>query len=117
MSANGRRLGQRREANVAARAIDADGNVTDVTLRDLSPTGARIEIPYGASLPRLFILRVSREKTESRVEVVWRRGYEVGLRFVPDVETEAPKAEAPSSAAPSRPRIEDLRKLARTARG
>lgn len=115
MGVTGRRLGNRRETSVAGRVVDKNDCLTDVTVRDLSATGARIEAPFGASLPKTFLFRVPREGLETRAELVWRNGCEAGVRFLSDAD--APSLAPATMIAPAaRPKVADLRKLVRTVR-
>jgi hypothetical protein len=106
----GRRLGERLASRVVARIIDEGGCVTDARILDISLSGARLETLYGASIPSRFTLRALRDGRDHRVEVIWRRGREVGVRFLTN--EPLPKAR-PSTPVPTQPRlsISDLRKL------
>jgi hypothetical protein len=69
--------------------LRADGTVVcECTLRDVSDTGARLKlITDGKQAPDIaqeFILSLSKRGNIFRqCETVWRRGDEIGVRFVP----------------------------------
>jgi len=112
----GRRLGERAKTNCAGKMLDGDGNVTEVTLKDISNSGARFEAPYGASIPRRFFLRIGAETAERPVELVRRNGAEAAVRFVaPDLPVAEP-APVIAVAPTTRVSLADLRKLAQTAK-
>jgi hypothetical protein len=112
----GRRLGKRDPVLIHARIIDRAGYVTDVWLRDLSSTGARLETPPFVDIPKRFTLRYFlNEKREAEAEVVWWRGVDIGARFVTGEESiKSPKPDA----VPTRRKMSlaELRGLTRGAR-
>ncbi len=113
----GRRLGDRTPTRMAAKIIDDAGCVTNVSLRDISPSGARIETGYGAVIPRRFVLRLARDGRDCRVELVWRNGVEAGVRFIrEDAPVAAPPPRPVAVAPAARVSLADLRKLAMTAK-
>ncbi len=113
----GRRLGGRARVQAPARLVDEDGCITNVTVRDISMSGARIETPFGTIFPKTFYLRMGREHGDRRAELVWKTRIEAGVRFLPD---DIKIAEAPPpmvEAAPARRvPMADLRKLAMSAK-
>lgn len=54
----------------------------DCTIRDMSETGARIEVATGTMLPKKFTLMVLRDGTAHEAEVKWCRPKQMGLYFV-----------------------------------
>ena len=113
----GRRLGDRVSMRAAAQIVDASGCITEIELKDISPTGAQIETTYAAAIPRRFHLRVPRRNIEQEVEVVWRNGTTAGVRFLLEDETKSPGIHAPPPTAPQkRVSLTDLRKLGAKAR-
>lgn len=50
-------------------------------VRDLSTTGAAIQIEDQAGIPEQFILFVSEDGLRLSCRVVWRRGYRIGVTF------------------------------------
>lgn len=108
----GRRLGDRIQARTRGRIVDAAGCVTDIWIVDQSSTGVRIEAPLGVSIDRKFnLLMGSREVV---AEIVWRRGFELGARFVGADEGAANAR--PEPAAVKKLSLDQLRGLARPGR-
>jgi PilZ domain-containing protein len=63
--------------------IDYGGDKTPCTIRDLSVTGAAIELSdLSAILPEAFTLVVPEDKLKLPCRVVWRSGYRMGVTFV-----------------------------------
>ena len=103
---NGRRLGFRAPTSARARVYDDAGRSVEVLLKDLSAHGARLAAAAEASIPRKFLMRFG--EYEARGEVVWRKGGEIGVRFIVPGEEEGrvrPRVAAPVKKTP----IEDLR--------
>ena len=61
--------------------INPPSGTLDVKIRDLSETGAKLEIPAGTSLPERFALIIVADGTVTPTEVMWRRGDLVGVHF------------------------------------
>ncbi|MGF1651615.1 MAG: PilZ domain-containing protein [Hyphomicrobiaceae bacterium] len=55
------------------------------TVRDMSETGCRVEVPETIGIPSEFSLRVDLDAVEVDCAVVWRRPALLGCRFVSDV--------------------------------
>ena len=94
-----RRLGSRTALNKQGKIVDANGHLTDVIIRDVSSTGARLETAFGAVIPERFDLRFGRDGGEKSVEVVWRDKTGVGVRYVNVAESEdwiVPKVALPA---------------------
>ena len=112
----GRRLGERVVKDSNGRVINAGGYVTEVKVRDISATGARIEVAIADVIPQRFYFYASRHAPEQAAELVWRKGREIGLRFVNWNEIPAaapapvPVAIAPANKIP----LADLRRPALT---
>jgi len=101
----------------SAQIVDAAGYITEIELKDLSSTGARIETAYATPIPRRFCLRVPRRNLEQQVEVVWRDGTTAGVRFLsPDEIKPAAAPVAAMSQPQTRVSLTDLRKLGAKAR-
>ena len=60
-------------------------------VRDVSETGARLQVQSGAGVPDTFELIVELDGLEAHVEVVWRRPTEVGVRFLAAPTLSAPR--------------------------
>lgn len=55
--------------------------VIDCTVRDLSLTGAAIEVPSQAEIPEIFTLVMPDDGLHLPCHVVWRREYRIGVTF------------------------------------
>ncbi len=111
---NGRRLGVRTPTQTRARVYDSGGRSVEVSIRDLSPNGARLMVAAETAIPRQFVIRFG--EYEARGEVVWRKGADMGIRFVTPNENEGRvRPRAPDLA--KKPTIEELRTAARPRRG
>ena len=111
---NGRRLGVRTPTQTRARVYDSGGRSVEVSIRDLSPNGARLMVAAETAIPRQFVIRFG--EYEARGEVVWRKGADMGIRFVAQDENEGrvrPRAPEPAK----KPTIEELRTAVRPRRG
>ena len=65
-----------------AAHIDYGGDKTPCTIRDLSVTGAAIEVTdLSALIPEAFTLVVPEDKLKLPCRVVWRTGYKLGVTF------------------------------------
>ncbi len=112
--ANGRRLGLRTPTQSRGRVYDSGGRGVEVAIRDLSATGARLLVAAETAIPRQFLIRFG--EYEARGEVVWRKGADVGVRFVQPDENEGrvrPRPPEPTK----KPSIDELRTAARPRRG
>jgi PilZ domain-containing protein len=73
----------RRRVLKAGIAASNDRHLTVAcTVRDVSTTGARLRAEGSLSLPDHFELIIELDGLEANCEVVWRRGSEVGVRFL-----------------------------------
>ena len=62
--------------------IDYGGDKTPCTIRDLSVTGAALELfDLSATIPEAFTLVVPEDKLTLPCRVVWRNGYRMGVAF------------------------------------
>jgi hypothetical protein len=113
---SGRRLGDRTATRMGAQMIDDAGCVTKIAIKDISPTGARIEIEFSARIPKRFILRAVRDRREFQAELVWRNGGEAGIRFVTEDAPLLKPTPAPTPAPVARLSMAELRKLAFSAK-
>jgi len=111
---NGRRLGVRTPTQTRARVYDSGGRSVEVSIRDLSPNGARLMVAAETAIPRQFVIRFG--EYEARGEVVWRKGADMGIRFITPNENEGRvRPRAPDLA--KKPTIDELRTAARPRRG
>jgi hypothetical protein len=61
--------------------IECDGEKISCTIRDLSITGAALEISDNRQIPATFTLFVPDDGLKLPCNVVWRRGFQVGVAF------------------------------------
>jgi hypothetical protein len=78
-----RRASRRKKSLLAGKIVYESGARTcDCTIRDISETGARVEIPVGQILPKnLFLIEV-RGGLAYDCEVKWRTPSAIGLQFL-----------------------------------
>lgn len=98
----------KRKSSATPAKILFDGITTpfECTLRDVSSTGAQIEMtrtklnPEGSSqsLPHLFTLIMPLDRTAVECQSMWRRGSKVGAKFVGMVRQYAPAKPTPTRA-------------------
>ena len=55
--------------------------VIDCTIRNLSATGARLQVPTSVAIPDRFEFAETAAGTKRPATVVWRRGALMGIRF------------------------------------
>jgi hypothetical protein len=67
---------------LAGKIILNDGwSVVDCVVRNLSDTGACLELPSVAGLPDRFGLKVEQGALAAKCRVVWKRGGRIGVAF------------------------------------
>ena len=64
-----------------AGTIDLGGGAMDCTVRNLSGTGAALEVTDQAGIPERFTLVVSADGARLACHVVWRKGRRIGVAF------------------------------------
>ncbi len=77
-----RRLAPRLSAMRDGQAFRPDGLAAPVLIIDLSDGGARLRLRGGQALPDAFVLADPATWTAHRVQVIWRRDAEVGVRLL-----------------------------------
>jgi hypothetical protein len=75
-----RRLGDRTAMRARGTILGDNNTVTDVYVLDQSISGVRLELPVGVALTRKFRIRIGELETDA--EMVWRNGFQTGVRFV-----------------------------------
>jgi len=81
--AGGKRRSTRRRAFFSGRIVRCDDlRASDCMIRDISETGALIEIKQSEVVPEKFFLLGSRTESAFEAELVWRKGNLAGLRFL-----------------------------------
>jgi hypothetical protein len=61
--------------------IDHGGDKIGCIIRDISATGAALEISDLLRVPSEFILIVPEDRLKLRCRVVWRKEYRIGVAF------------------------------------
>ncbi len=74
------RISSRYRASKAATIESGDGAI-DCKVRDLSLTGAALEVSNQTGIPAKFTLVVAGDGLHLLCHVVWRRGYWMGVAF------------------------------------
>jgi hypothetical protein len=79
-----RRKHRRIEVSQAVTLLRRDGSlIADCMLRNISVGGARLQFEMRVDLPRELSLRMPRGgKVHRHCEVVWRAGFDMGVKFV-----------------------------------
>ncbi len=98
-----RRSSIRRQINVAGRILtDKRRTPLECTVRDLSDSGARIDVREEALLPYEFELEVPDMNLMVRSRVAWANGKGYGLMFIgaPQVAQDRPSLDEPTENAP-----------------
>jgi len=68
----------------SGKIVFAGGSFSvDCTIRNMSDTGARLQIPTTVAIPDRFILFDVHVDTRRQATVVWRKGDQIGVRFDP----------------------------------
>jgi len=70
-----------RQRTFKGGTISLAGGSLDCTIRNLSDTGAMLELPEPVITPDTFILIIKPELLTRCCEVAWRIGSRVGVRF------------------------------------
>lgn len=75
------RIAPRHRVSKAAQ-IDYGGDKTPCTVRDLSVTGAALELSdLSVAIPEAFTLVLPEDKLKLPCRVVWRKAYRMGVTF------------------------------------
>jgi hypothetical protein len=85
MSFNERRLGERVHIQLDGQLILSNGRAVDITILDLSSSGARFQTPANARLPTEFVtLRLPPDNREARAIFVRYFAKTASVRFMDD---------------------------------
>jgi len=57
------------------------GGAIDCTIRNLSRTGACLEVASPVGIPDNFILFTKPDRIQHPCQVVWRKGHQIGVAF------------------------------------
>ncbi len=81
-NASERRFAQRVRAFKKAQLIvDGHGGVYDAIMRNLSRTGALIDLPGTVFIPKTFTMRLTEDDLSRECEIIWRRDGLIGVAF------------------------------------
>ncbi|MEY9181137.1 hypothetical protein ABIG06_002990 [Bradyrhizobium sp. USDA 326] len=64
-----------------AGTIEFGGGAIDCTVRNLSDTGAALDVTSPVGIPQYFTLFVQADGTHLSCTVVWRKEKRIGVRF------------------------------------
>ena len=82
--ASERRFGQRCRAFKKAQLVsDGHGGVYDAILRNLSRTGALLDMPGSEFMPKTFTMRLLADNVSRKCQIVWRKQGLMGVVFTP----------------------------------
>ena len=70
-----------RRRNLKAGVIGFGGGGSNCTVRNISSTGASLEVESPLGIPESFILFIETECTERAWRVVWRKAKRIGVTF------------------------------------
>lgn len=71
-----------RQRTLKGGFIALNGGGYDCTIRNLSFTGAQLEVESPVGIPDFFALIVKPEYLKRNCQVIWRKGKSIGIRFV-----------------------------------
>ena len=71
----------RRNRVLKAGTIEFGGGAIDCTIRNLSETGAAIEVVSPLYIPDRFTLFVQSDHSRRRCRVIWRKARRIGVAF------------------------------------
>jgi len=74
--------GTRRRRVLKAGTIEFGGGVIDCTVRNLSPSGAALDVVSPIGIPECFTLVISADGLSKICRVVWRKDTRIGVMFV-----------------------------------
>jgi hypothetical protein len=79
---NDKRHRQRQRVLKGGKIVFADGSFSvECTIRNISDTGARVQVPTSVAIPDRFTLIDAHVGTRRKAKVVWRKGDLMGLHF------------------------------------
>jgi hypothetical protein len=76
-----RRARRQRTLKAGRIVFNRKSSVFDCTVRDLSPTGACLDVPSSIGIPEAFELVMEAEGTALSCRVVWRSDRRLGVQF------------------------------------
>lgn len=77
----GERRDEARHRVLKAGTIEVGGGAIDCSIRDLSDTGAALDVTSPVGIPERFILFVQADEIDRSCTVVWRKEKRIGVKF------------------------------------
>jgi PilZ domain-containing protein len=77
---NGQRIASRQRV-LKAGSIEFGGGAFDCTIRNVSETGAALEVVTPLYIPDRFTLFVQRDQSKRPCRVIWRKQKRIGVTF------------------------------------
>lgn len=101
----------RRRTLMSAQIRHSGGAVTaDCVVRNISDTGAKIDVSQGIVLPERFDLVIPQKNVVHACELRWRRAAEAGIAFLDAAAAQAGGSEGPAALTPRATPAEDALK-------
>lgn len=77
---NDKRIASRHRVLKAGKIL-FDGAVVDCTVRNISETGAALEVESPVGIPLKFTLLIEPDRVKRPCSVIWRKVRRIGVRF------------------------------------
>jgi hypothetical protein len=79
---NNKRISPRQRVLKSGKIVFAGGSFSiDCTIRNVSDTGARLQVPTTVAIPDKFTLVDGQSGKRREVKVMWRKGDLIGVHF------------------------------------
>ena len=75
------RIAPRHRVSKAARIEFTGGRPVNCVVRDLSLTGAKIDVPTQVGVPKCFVLAIAEDGLRLPCRVAWRKEFQIGVAF------------------------------------
>lgn len=85
----------RRQRVLKSGTIAFNGSGIDCVVRNISVTGAALEVESHSGIPPTFDLIIAPEKFSERCRVLWRKDRRIGVIFEPELRVERSPPLAP----------------------
>jgi PilZ domain len=76
-----------RQRVLKAGTIEFSGSKVDCLIRNVSATGAALEVNSPLWFPDVFVLVMTADGSSRRCHIVWRNGKRIGVTFDDQVDT------------------------------
>ena len=77
---NEKRIASRHRVLKAGK-ISFDGGTIDCTVRNISRTGAALEVASPMEIPRTFIMVIEADRVRQLCHIIWRTEKRIGVAF------------------------------------